>query len=316
MVQPIIHIGYNKTGSTWLQDEVFPKRELGYLSFLSIEDRTAVYRSIVKQHALHFDGAPILEYYRSKVEDPKNQGLVPVFSAERFSGDPHSAGYDTKEIAWRLKELFPGGKVIMVIREQRSMLLSTYKQYVRAGGPRSMKHYFHPPERGSRRMPMFSFEYFEYDPLIRYYQELFGKDNLLVLPFEWLRKAPQKFIKEILTFSGLAASDEVLKQLPFQKKVNRGYGPVTLRLKRPLNRFCIDNTLNPGALFSLPYSAERRIVELLKRLDSLLPKAVTERSQKKMKNRIREEVGERYRESNRRVEALTGLDLGSLGYDI
>lgn len=316
MRPPIIHIGYNKTGSTWLQEELFPQRELGYLSFLSIEDRTEIYRSLVSQHALTFDPEPILSYYRNKVELPENEGLQPVFSAERFSGDPHSAGYDTKEIAQRLHRLFPEGRIIAVIREQRSMLLSTYKQYVRAGGPRTLRKYFAPPERGSRRMPMFSFDYFDYAPLIGYYQELFGKERVLVLPYEWLRQEPERLVSEILRFSGLEVDVEMVRKLPYNKKVNPGYGPVTLSWKRHFNRFFIDNSLNPGALFDLPYGAERRVVSWMRRLDNLLPGNWRRRSEQRLKRIIDRHVGDRYRAGNRKVTEQTGLDLGALGYDL
>lgn len=316
MRQPIIHIGYNKTGSTWLQEEVFPLETLGFQSFLSIEDREHIYRSIVRQHAMTFDPQPILNYYEQALAKTANKDLVPIFSNERLSGDPHSAGYDTKELADRLHRMWPEARIILVIREQKSMLLSTYKQYIRAGGPRSLRSYFSPPERGSRRVPMFAFEYFAYDSLIRYYQSLFGKERVLVLPYEQLRKAPQAFVASILTFSGLPADPEQLRTLGFKRKINAGYGPITLRLKRQINRIFIDNGLNPGAWVALPYGAERRIVALLQQLDRLLPKAWRQGSEQRMKQFIAQSVKGRYATSNQQVEQLTGLDLGAFGYDL
>ncbi|MEO1711759.1 MAG: sulfotransferase domain-containing protein [Bacteroidota bacterium] len=316
MQQPVIHIGYNKTGSTWLQEEVFPKQALGFQSFLTIEDRENIYRSTVRQHAMTFDPAPILNYYQQALEKHKGEELVPIFSNERLSGDPHSQGYDTKELADRLHRMWPEARIIIVIREQKSMLLSTYKQYIRAGGPRSLRSYFSPPERGSRRVPMFAFDYFAYDSLIRYYQSLFGKERVLVLPYEQLRKEPQAFVSAILTFSGLPARPQQLEQLGFKRKINAGYGPITLRLKRQVNRIFIDNGLNPGAWFSMPYGVERRVVALLQQLDRLLPKPLRTRSEQKMKAYIAHSIKGRYASSNQKVEELTGLNLGEFGYDL
>ncbi|MCB0704431.1 MAG: sulfotransferase [Saprospiraceae bacterium] len=312
----LIHIGYNKTGSTWLQEALFPRKDLGFLSFLELEDRERIYRSLVRQHPLTFDGVDILGYYNEKISLAENSGLLPVFSNERFSGDPHSAGYDTKEIADKLYQLFPDSRVVIVVREQQSMLLSTYRQYVRAGGPRSLRGYFHPPERGSRRVPMFDPEYFEYDHLVAYYQALFGKENVLVLPYEWLRIKPLDYVQKLLQFCDIKIDSQVLQALPFQQKVNRGYGRLTLSWKRQYNRFFLDNGLNPGAIWDLPYSFERKLVRIWSRLDDLLPKSWQQSAARKMKRYIAQQTKGKYAESNRRLEVLTGLSLRELDYEL
>ena len=56
----------------------------------------------------------------------KDEAKVPVISHERLSGYPHSGGHDSKEIAHRLAAVFPNAKVVIVIREQKSMILSNY----------------------------------------------------------------------------------------------------------------------------------------------------------------------------------------------
>lgn len=315
MTDPVIHIGYNKTGSTWLQDVLFPRRDLGFLSFLDMKDREEIYRSTVSQHALSFDGSKIRAYYEAKINTPENKGLLPIFSCERFSGDPHSGGYDTKEIADRLKAVFPKSKIIIVVREQQSMLLSTYRQYVRAGGARSLAGYFNPPERGSRRVPMFDFNYFQYDKLITYYQRLFGEEHVLVLPYEWLRKKPEKYVAEILSFCQLNVSTEAISKLPFNQKVNRGYGRITLALKRKYNRYFLDNGLNPGAPWGLPEGAERKVVRFLKRIDQLAPKSWQTAGEKRLKKYIKKQTDGLYSASNIQMEKTGNLELGDLGYE-
>jgi hypothetical protein len=61
-------------------------------------------------------------------------GLIPMVSSERLSGNPHSGGYDSAVLAERLHQVFPGARVLVMIREQRSMILSSWAQYVRVGG--------------------------------------------------------------------------------------------------------------------------------------------------------------------------------------
>lgn len=77
------------------------------------------------------------------------------------------------------------------------MLQSVYKQYVHEGGPMSCEQYTTPPRDGSMRVPLYRPEFFEYHHLIAYYQQLFSRDEVLVLPYEQLRAEPDAFIAAI-----------------------------------------------------------------------------------------------------------------------
>ncbi len=311
---PLIHIGYNKTGSTWLQEEFFPLRELGFYLLLEMEDRRRIYRYLVKEHALHYEGQQVKEYCEQRMANAGE--LLPVFSAERLSGDPHSGGYDSVQVAGRLRELFPEAKILMVVREQRSMILSTYTQYVRAGGTRSLRRYMRPPERGSRRMPQFDFRFFDYAPLVEHYMGLFGRERVKVLPYEWMAREPARFLSEILRFAELDTPErlERVKTLPFGKRVNRAYGPFSLWAKRLYNRFFLDNTLHPGAPLHLPEGIERRAVRLFQAVDAFLPASFARRARRKRAALIEKTVADRYAKGNARLCEITGLDLKKIGY--
>ncbi len=314
MKPPLIHIGYNKTGSSWLQQEFFPREAFGFRALLELEDRKRIYRYIVAEHDLYYEPKKVLSYCEGRLFGVGD--LLPVFSAERFSGDPHSGGYDSVRIANRLHALFPQARVLIVVREQLSILASTYVQYVRAGGVRSLRAYLHPPERGSRRVPQFDLRFFDYAPLVAYYRELFGAEQVKVLPYEWLSRDPQRFLHDVLDFSGLLNEQRLrlLASLPFGKRINRSYGPFALRLKRLYNRFFLDNALHPGALFPLPEGVERRAVYLFERLDALLPRFFREIDRIRTRKILESELGQRYAEGNARLAALSGLDLKELGY--
>lgn len=314
MQAPLIHIGYNKTGSSWLQQEFFPMRELGFEALLHIKDKKIIYRYIVKEHELYYKPEKILAYLHKRLE--KRTNLLPVLSAERFSGDPHSGGYDSTQIARRLHQLFPKARILIVVRKQSDMLLSTYTQYIRAGGTRSLKRYLAPPKRGSRRVPQFDFRYFDYAPLVAYYQKLFGTDRVKVLPYEWLRLKPEHFLSEILHFAELATPKRLkqLAHLPFGKRINKGYGPFTLNAKRLYNRFFLDNALHPAAPFPLPEGVERRAVLLFQTIDALLP-AFISRADKAIKRRfLQKKIAGCYERGNTQLSQITNLNLKALGY--
>ena len=88
----------------------------------------------------------------------------------RLAGQAFSGGYDTKEIADRLKAVFPDGRIVVVVREQRSMIVSTYKQYLKAGGPSGIEAFLQPGSDQGWRIPLFDFDYFRVPPADRLLQ--------------------------------------------------------------------------------------------------------------------------------------------------
>jgi hypothetical protein len=90
-----------------------------------------------------------------------------------------------------------------VVREQKSAILSTYRQYIKGGGCGSTRDFLlPPPSGGGKKLPLFSFEHFKYHRLAGYYRRLFGEDRVLVLPYEMFVRTPPLFVEEIIHFSG------------------------------------------------------------------------------------------------------------------
>ena len=100
---------------------------------------------LIYPNALDFSPQICKKYFYPKLLEATTGGLIPVLSYERLSGNPHSGGYDSKEIANRLVQVFPDAKILIVIREQKDIILSTYKQYIIEGGACTVKRYLHPP---------------------------------------------------------------------------------------------------------------------------------------------------------------------------
>ena len=91
-------------------------------------------------------------------------------------------GRSLHPIAKRIKNKFPYAKILIVIREQTSWLLSNYFQYLSAGGTHNLKKYLNTKYDGKR--PGFAPNHIEYHRLIKDYQSKFGSKNVLVLPYE------------------------------------------------------------------------------------------------------------------------------------
>lgn len=254
---------------------------------------------------MHFDAG---------FKQARQNGLIPVLSAERLSGNADSGGYDTKEIANRLAAAFPQGKVLIVIREQKNMILSTYKEYVRMGGPARLVEYLHPLEYGKGRLPLFDFAYFEYQFLLSHYASLFAKDKLLVLPFELFVSEPGEFVRQILEFAGSSYSTNDLKSLPFKQMERRSLSAFATEAKRRLNFLFAEDRVNPAALFP-NQEKDRKLRKKLDRLEHHAPSFLRRRFEERFRKIVADAVSDRYRSSNQMVQQMFNLDLARFGYD-
>ena len=306
----LLHIGYHKTGSRWLRELFFGNPATGY-GWVDKSGEEHPVRRLVAARPLEFDAAASRAEFQPLLARIVAAGLSPVVSFERFSGNPFSGGYDSKEIADRLVQVFPEARVAVVIREQRSMIVSTYKQYVREGGALPVTKFMHPPTSRSLRVPWFDLRHFEYHHLLGYYRQLFGPERVLVLPYEQFRSDPRGFVEQLARFAGRPLGDEQLDALPFDSRTNPGPPATAIAARRWLNGLGVRTDLNPA-----PPLASPAFWRLGKRIDrlSLAPRQAVDREEEKLWRTVAETVGDRYVDSNRRTADLAGLDLAGHGW--
>lgn len=303
MTEPVIHIGYHKTGTTWLQRKLFASAELGYRRIRLTLDGRDLYWA----HDFDFDAARCRAEMAPKLERCEREGLIPVISMMRLSGNPHSGGYDSRTLADRIAAVFPRARVIIVIREQRSMILSTYAQYVKMGGACSLVHYLNPPD--DSRRPGFRFEHLRYDRLIAHYQERFGEERVLVEGYECFRDDPQAFAERVAAFAGGKAPPPESASAV----LNRSLGPVALSLLRWLNPLVNPDSLNGWSPWAIPW-LDKPARLLVDGIDRLTPRSLRDGVAQRWRETIEAETRGRYEESNLRTVSLTGLDLERHGY--
>lgn len=85
--QLLIHIGYHKTATTWMQRQLFQPVH-GYRQICGHQE---VFDLIVKPHGLRFDPAPMQALISRGIESLA-KGEVPVISSEILSGHPFQGG--------------------------------------------------------------------------------------------------------------------------------------------------------------------------------------------------------------------------------
>ena len=303
----LVHAGYHKTGSTWLQRSLFTDDSTHFrlpFSRRELNDR------IVAPNQLVFDAERAREFFAPGLEAVRAAGGIPVISNERLVGNPHSGGWDSRILAERLQAVFPESRVLLILREQRSVIRSIYFQYVREGGPLPLAGYLHPPGAGAYRIPLFDFEYYAYHRLVAFYQGLFGRDRVLVLPYELLARAPADFVARLCAFAGAAPPDRVSSA-----PRNVALSAFSVAVKRRLNRWFVRDRLNPGAPLAFA-SANRVLVRAAAVLDRHLPPAIDRPFEDRIRARIELEVGDRYASSNRESAERIGIDLSQYGYPV
>jgi hypothetical protein len=309
----LVHIGYHKTGTNWLQAVFFGDDSTGY-RWLGKRPATHPVHRLIRDRPLDFNPAATRSEFEPLIEEAETAGLVPVISFPRLSGHPYSGGYDSKEIADRVKAVFPDARILIVIREQRSMIASTCKQYVAAGGVAAPEDFLDPATERGWRVPGFDFAHFEYHRLIGYYRSLYGPDAVLALPYEQFVEDAPGFIQAIAHFAGHPVPEDVLARLPYANRSNQAQSALTIAVSRPLNRFGRRSDLNPTPLVESKLLST--LAKRVRRTDVRSPvtRALAARSEERLRNIVREAIGDRYVESNRATAEMIGVDLAAYGW--
>lgn len=302
-MRPLVHIGYHKTGTTWLQKNVFVDEGIG---FSLVAGPLPVRFWFIGINAFDFDPARVRLRFRRAMKEAGEQNLVPVFSHERLSGSPYAGGHDSKASADRLAATFPEARILITIREQKSMILSVYKQYLRWGGAASFWQFLNVVS-GEGRAPVFRYDFFEYHRLIGHYRDLFGAENVLAQPYELLRARPADFLGGITGFLDLPDAE------PPSSQSNISPSALSLALKRRANRFLVRDALNPAPLLERP-GVNRTLHRACRRFDELAPADLLKKHELRWRDFVEQQVGDRYVESNALTSELIGMNLKDFGY--
>jgi hypothetical protein len=191
----LIHVGYHKTATTWMQRRLFTP-PLGYHQIL---DHEVIADHFVRPHGFAHDaGAAAAAVAQAVAATPS--GLVPVMSAEFLCGNPFYGAREATEVAHRLQAAAPGARILVTIREQVAAIASTYMQYLQRGGALSPREFF--AETPVMGYPTFCHAHFRYDRFVGLYAGLFGAENVLVCNQELLIKDQIGFAQRIADFAG------------------------------------------------------------------------------------------------------------------
>ena len=299
----LVHVGLPKCASTWLQRTVFGVAKYGFAAPWGGMTARAV-TDFVAIDPLVFDADAVRAGYEAALGAPPPEGARLVVSHEALSSRPGSGQYYAPYVAERLRAVFPRARVLVVVREQKSIIYSIHNETVRNGRTRTIEEFIGTGREPDGWTSPCQLSFFEYDRLLRCYRERFGDENVLMLPMELLRSDHDAFCARLLDFAGLP-------QVPIARSAarNTGLGAFAMALTRRTNRLVRRDPTRRNVGTSFDYM--RRTI---RQIDRVVPTALDKRIEQGLRAKIAARVGDRYRESNARLSEMLGLDLAALGY--
>jgi hypothetical protein len=300
----LIHVGLHKCASTWLQRNVFERDDLGFYSPWGAMSAHAV-SEFVGVDPLCFAPESARERLTSMIGPDLPQGSVLVLSHEALSSRPHHGRYYASSVSARLKAVFPEARLFLMVREQKSLIRSLYVEHVRNGGRDTFAEFIGSGHEPPGFSPKCKLSFFQFDRLVAHYREVFGEENVLVLPLEMLGADPNRFVEKLTGFVGVSFAE-----IPTGTKANEGWSPTATEYFRITNAFFRTNPIGPSPKFG--YRFRQRVVS---KVDKMLPGGLTERAASRQKDLLASRVGDFFRASNTALSEMIDVDLKELGYD-
>ncbi len=206
-----VHVGLPRAGSTFFQNRIF--RDKKGIRFLG-KTQDCYPEWLMRWHYLSaHDFSLEANRIRSEVRESCSSTQPNLLSSEMFTMWGGRAG----EQASRLHELFPEARIVIVLREPISRMVSFYKAIVERDG------FFHPLKNmiDWKELPFVDYKRkpvqigdFQYDTLVDSYRSLFGDEQVCVLRLEDMKSTPQSFWGQLSDFTriGFGAREMALSE--------------------------------------------------------------------------------------------------------
>lgn len=296
-IRCVLHIGYYKTATTFLQNAVFG----GIPQIVNLgkpvrdPDRYELVRHI--HHALDHDFD--LDTWRAKLDgwyeraiDGNRQAACAVFSMESLAAPEGLAQTNPDMVPARLKALFGDAQVLITIREQASLVESLYLHNAKVSRFRLLREWLEDHENEIANL--------DFDAKLNAFAKAFGAENVHILPQEMLRQMPDR-AKQILALALTIDDALIAERMKEASPLN------TRRSQRELLYNRVRSILAPNVAVSrfLPgwfIARKNRFLSAGKRAEGILGDS------------MRGTIRSRFAASNAMLEKRTGLPLTSLGY--
>ena len=238
-MRDIIHIGYPRTASTWFQNNLFPK----------VQNYTFIPRKIIQESLIH----PLpLKYNRDWPKEQTGINGPFLLSEEMITGKIRAGSVNLHFLEFyanRLKETFNDPVVIIFLRSQPDSIFSFYNLYIRKGGTYSFSGFLRQDIHLQESL-LFSKAYFCYDIPLQILTNTFGREAVRIYFYEEFSSDPKVFVERFLKELNLEAD---LNDCSYSR-INSGYSPFRLGIKRFTNRFTSRGVPFKHYFFTIPHA--------------------------------------------------------------
>ncbi|MEP1032779.1 hypothetical protein [Ekhidna sp.] len=299
MPDRIVHIGFPKTATTFLQWEVFPYlKEVNYVDYNACRD---IFPQIVFTDRLDHD----LKVLSNKMDKYEKKGATNFYSFELLAGSPFSPkGMNRSLIAESLKDV-GFSRVIITVRDQAKAIDSYYRQYIVQGGTLRFRKWLDINDKRGWLQKHFSLSYLKYDLLVAHYQSLFGKENVLVVDSENFRKEKDQTIDDVCGFLGASGLDTPSIR---STTVNNSLTNLSTSILRVCNYFTY-NGIRPSQFFHDSISTRNFWLLLKLILDPYFFRIFSSAKSYLKKYKLEKELKAYYAESNDELEKICSIRL-------
>ncbi len=189
MSRNFIHIGFPRTGTSYLQKNIFPKlTNINFTNYSELQGKTLANFIFKENTDLGID----------KIKK-ENQNFF--YSDESFVGEIFYHGLNRKLILRNIKNSINNPQILLFIRYQPDILLSLYRHYVQYGGYLRFDGLLNNSlKRGVYQC--LDLDLFKYDEYINLLCEFFDKENVHIFTFEEFQNDYDGFIHRLCKVLG------------------------------------------------------------------------------------------------------------------
>jgi hypothetical protein len=335
-----IHIGFPKCASTSVQLSLLATHPELYHLGNGYQQQNNIYIDEAVTNVVEVD----LRYKREFSYDSEKAiaAFEPHFQEAEEGGRWKAVGLSSEFLSFtlsneidvvtkakRLREIFGANTcVIIVFREQLSLLKSLYTEMVKGGYPGKFKKFLEYTYLFQDRNWCLEFCF---DRIFKVYANLFGSENVCAVPFELLKSSEAEFKSKICDVIGVANSNTPMKELNKQAPTLIYY-----EMMRRFNERCPHEF---GSAFYEPFSVMRMASYFHDELEVAVPqdylasdflrmplaKGAAQLAQKNshvpeidlhFPTALKDRFAKIYSPSNSALAEATGIDLSRYGYQL
>ncbi len=299
-----IHIGFSKCASTYVRallrgdPGVFLVFKSGYFTpFLNRDMDFAAYQALFQAG-------------RDKVCVESDEHLtLPGYHPE--IGVRTTTIREFEEVAERIMRELPRVKLLMIIRNQASLIVSRYSEYLISGGSLGFRR-FVDTLMGDGSSPNTYFQNY-YLQIIRILEARFPKPNLLVLLQEEMRADTTAVAAGISRFLGLPHPLALRKGMLSERQSLSYAG---MKVLRTINRLLVRRSSVAGAPpdTHVPAFLYRNISRVVRGIDYYLLAPFSPKASRVLTGDDRHRILAHFRQDNERLQSHLGRSLDGLGY--